>query len=221
MNRLPIAVLISGGGSTLRNLIERRNHGMLSVDIRLVISSRAGVGGLEIARDAGLESMVISRRSCATPEEHSQKLFDECRKRGVQWVVMGGYLEHLLIPDEFAYRVLNIHPSLIPAFSGQGFYGLRVHQSVIDYGAKLSGCTVHFVDNQYDHGPIIAQLACKVWPDDSAESLQIRVFELERKLYPEVLEAIAAGRMRVDRRTVSFAAQADDSKLGHSGCDLY
>lgn len=204
MSRLPIAVLISGGGSTLRNLIECHRAGVLPVEIRLVISSRSSVKGVEIAQDAGLETQVISRRGCASPEEHCQAVFDQCRKRGIQWVVMGGYLEHLLIPEDFACHVTNIHPSLIPAFSGQGYYGLRVHQSVIDYGAKLSGCTVHFVDNQFDHGPILAQRACEVRPDDTAETLQARVFELECQLYPEVLAAIAAGRVRVDGRMVTI-----------------
>jgi phosphoribosylglycinamide formyltransferase-1 len=201
MSKLPIAVLISGGGTTLKNLLARERQGQLPVDFRLVVSSRASAAGLDYARQANIESHVIARRKSPSPEEHGQAVFDLCRTRGVELVVMGGYLEHLLIPDDFANRVINIHPALIPAFCGQGYYGLRVHQAVLDYGAKLSGCTVHFVDNQFDHGPIIAQRACEVLPDDTAESLQARVFELECQLYPETIAAIAAGRVSVvDRR---------------------
>jgi phosphoribosylglycinamide formyltransferase-1 len=202
MNKLPIAVLISGGGTTLRNLLECHRQGELPVEFRLVISSRAQAAGLQYAHEAHIESHVISRRTSASPEAHSQAVFDLCRARGVQLVVMGGYLEHLLIPADFENRVINIHPGLIPAFCGQGFYGLRVHQAVLDYGAKLSGCTVHFVDNQFDHGPIIAQRACDVLPEDTAESLQARVFELECQLYPETIAAIAQGRVSISDRRV-------------------
>ena len=116
---------------------------------------------------------------------------------------MGGYLEHLLIPDAFANRVINIHPSLIPAFSGKGFYGMRVHQAVLDYGAKITGCTAHFVDNEYDHGPIIAQRSVQVRAEDTAESLQRRVFEKECELLPEVLQAASDGRIEITGRSVS------------------
>lgn len=199
---LPIAVLISGGGTTLRNLLVRKSQGELPVDFRLVLSSRQSAGGLQYAHDAKIESHIVSRRKAASPEAHSQTLFDLCRARGVELVVMGGYLEHLLIPDDFANRVINIHPSLIPAFCGHGYYGLRVHQAALDYGVKLSGCTVHFVDNQFDHGPIIAQRACEVLPDDTAETLQARIFEHECQLYPETIAAIAAGRVSVVNRRV-------------------
>jgi phosphoribosylglycinamide formyltransferase-1 len=116
---------------------------------------------------------------------------------------MGGYLEHLLIPQDFRNRVVNIHPALIPAFCGKGFYGRAVHQAALAYGVKVSGCTVHFVDNEYDHGPIIAQKACPVFDIDTAESLQRRVAELECQLYPQVISAIARGQVSVDGRHVT------------------
>ncbi|MFM8399920.1 MAG: formyltransferase family protein, partial [Pirellula sp.] len=100
-------------------------------------------------------------------------------------------LEHLLIPDDFENRVINIHPSLIPAFCGKGMYGLYVHQAAIEFGVKVSGCTVHFVDNQYDHGPILLQRTCEVLDDDTPETLQKRVFELERKALPDAINKIA------------------------------
>ena len=209
MANLPIAVLISGGGTTLRNLIRLAHCGNLPVEFRLLISSRSSAAGLDYARAAHIENHVISRRLSPSPEAHSESIFGLFRNHGVELVVMGGYLEHLLIPADFRNRVINIHPSLIPAFCGQGFYGLRVHQAVIDYGAKLSGCTVHYVDNQFDHGPIIAQRACDVLPDDTAETLQARVFKLECQLYPETISAIASGRVTVVDRQVIVKSAAD------------
>lgn len=205
MARLPIAVLISGGGTTLRNLLEQRDAGQLDVDFRLVVSSKASAFGLTYAHSASIPAEVISKRQYASAEAHSAAVFQLLRAHGVELVVMGGYLDYLLIPDDFTNRVVNIHPSLIPAFSGHGFYGLHVHQAVLDYGAKLSGCTVHYVDNQFDHGPIIAQRACPVLPDDTPESLQSRVFQLECALYPETVQAIAEGRVQIKGRNIQVA----------------
>jgi phosphoribosylglycinamide formyltransferase 1 len=115
---------------------------------------------------------------------------------------MGGFLKHVLIPDDFIGKVVNIHPALIPAFCGQGFYGHRVHEAVLEYGAKVSGCTVHFVDNQYDHGPIILQRVVPVMDDDTPDSLAARVFSAECEAYPEALRLIAAGRATIDGRRV-------------------
>src|SRR5687768_12722559 len=129
MAQFPIAVLISGGGTTLRNLIARADAGTLPVDFRLVVSSRSTAAGLEFARAANIEAHTVSRRQASSPEEHSQSVFNLCRTRGVKLVVMGGYLDHVLIPADFENRVINIHPALIPAFCGHGYYGLRVHQA--------------------------------------------------------------------------------------------
>ncbi|HBE70069.1 MAG TPA: phosphoribosylglycinamide formyltransferase [Planctomycetaceae bacterium] len=205
MPKLPIAVLISGGGTTLKNLLAVHESGRLDVEFRLVVSSRKTAAGLEFARQSGITTEVIRRRDFQTPAEHSQAMFNACRAAGVELVVMGGYLEHLLIADDFANRVVNIHPSLIPSFSGHGYYGLRVHQAAIDYGVKLSGCTVHFVDNEFDHGPIIVQRACHVLPADSAQDLAARVFDLECQLYPEAIQAIATGKVQLDGRRVLVA----------------
>jgi phosphoribosylglycinamide formyltransferase-1 len=120
-------------------------------------------------------------------------------------VVMAGFLKHVPIPADFENRVINIHPSLIPAFCGHGMYGLKVHQAALDYGAKVSGCTVHFVDNQYDHGPIIGQWPVPVADDDTAETLQARVFAAECAAYPAVLAALAQGQISVRERKVRWA----------------
>ena len=189
---LPIAVLISGGGTTLRNLIELRDRGSLPVDFRLVVSSKKDAGGLKIAEAASIPTEVISKKKADSAEQHSENVFSLIRKAGAQLVVMGGYLQHVLIPTDFENMVINIHPSLIPSFAGKGMYGLKVHQAAIDFGVKVSGCTVHFVDNEYDHGPIILQRTCDVLTSDSAESLQRRVFELECQALPDAIRIIAA-----------------------------
>lgn len=200
---LQMAVLISGGGTTLKNLMDCRAAGELPIEIKLVVSSSAQAGGLRFAREAGIPSLVVRERDHADPQAYSRAVFDPLREAGIDLVVMGGFLKFVPIPPDFENRVINIHPALIPAFCGAGFYGLRVHQAVLDYGAKVSGCTVHFVDNQYDHGPIILQRVVEVRDSDTAEDLQKRVFEQECQAYPEAIRLWAAGKLRVHGRRVT------------------
>lgn len=188
---LPIAVLISGGGTTLKNLIDRKAQNTLAVDFRLVVSSNPKAKGLVYAQEASIPARVIRKKDFVDGQAHSDAMFEAIRESGAKLVVMGGYLEHLLIPDDFEKRVINIHPSLIPAFCGKGMYGLYVHQAAIEFGVKVSGCTVHFVDNQYDHGPILLQRTCQVLEGDTPEMLQKRVFELEREALPDAINKIA------------------------------
>jgi phosphoribosylglycinamide formyltransferase 1 len=124
------------------------------------------------------------------------------RRSGADLVVLGGFLKRIVIPPDFTNRVTNIHPGLIPAFCGDGMYGHHVHEAVIAYGAKVSGCTVHFADNQYDHGPVILQKAVPVLDDDTPDTLAARVFQAECEAYPQALQWIAAGRVRVEGRRV-------------------
>jgi phosphoribosylglycinamide formyltransferase-1 len=205
---LPIAVLISGGGTTLKNLIDRRHAGRLDVDFRLVISSTAEAKGLSFAVADGIETRVLTARSYPSAEAYGMAIFDACRGAGVEMVVMGGFLKYVPIPGDFENRVMNIHPALIPAFCGRGFYGARVHQAVLDYGAKVSGCTVHFADNQYDHGPIILQRTVPVLDDDTADSLAHRVFEEECEAYPQAVQWFAEGRIRVEGRLCKLVPPA-------------
>jgi phosphoribosylglycinamide formyltransferase 1 len=188
---LPIAVLISGGGTTLRNLIYCRDQGTLPIDFRIVISSRKDAAGLKFAEDSRIPTAIVAKQKSQSADEHAANMFDLIRGSGAYLVVMAGYLQHVMIPPDFENRVINIHPSLIPAFCGQGMYGLRVHQAAIDFGVRISGCTVHFVDNEYDHGPIILQRACPVFEEDTAVSLQQRVFELECIALPDAIRQIA------------------------------
>lgn len=199
---LRVAVLISGSGTTLRNLLQRIDDQQLDVEVRCVISSSSQAKGLQFAEQADIPSYVRIQSRYDSAEAYSAAIFDICRQHDVSIVVMGGFLKHVLIPADFANRVVNIHPSLIPAFCGQGFYGARVHQAVLDYGCKISGCTVHFVDNEYDHGPILLQRTVPVDPEDTPATLAARVFEQECEAYPKVLQVIAAGNVAVRNRKV-------------------
>jgi phosphoribosylglycinamide formyltransferase-1 len=199
---LRLAVLISGGGTTLKNLIQKIEAGQLAARIELVLSSNSQAGGLEFAKQTGIPTGVVRRPEFESPQAYSQAIFDRCREVGADLVVMGGFLKHVLIPPDFEGKVVNIHPSLIPAFCGKGYYGERVHAAVLEYGAKVSGCTVHFVDNQYDHGPIILQKVVDVNHQDTPATLAKRVFQLECDAYPEAIQMFAEGRLKLDGRQV-------------------
>lgn len=197
-----VAVLISGGGTTLENLIGKQASGQLDAEIVHVVSSNPNAGGLDFARAAGINETVVDHRVHGDVESFSQNVFHPCRDAKADLVVMGGFLRRVRIPSTFVNRVINIHPSLIPAFCGKGMFGRRVHQAVLDYGCKISGCTVHFVDDEYDHGPIIAQQSVPVLADDTPERLAARVFEQECQIYPKVVNWIAAGHVSVNGRSV-------------------
>ncbi|MDA0282343.1 MAG: phosphoribosylglycinamide formyltransferase [Planctomycetota bacterium] len=199
LNRpIKLAVLISGGGTTLLNLLEKNQAGQLDAEFPIVIASREDCRGVERARSAGLHCEPVVRSQFDSVETFSERIFDLCRDAEVDLVILGGFLSLVQIPDEFAHRVINIHPSLIPAFCGKGFHGHHVHEAVLERGAKVSGCTVHFANNEYDAGPIILQKIVPVMDDDTPGSLQKRVFEAEREAFPEAIRLFATGRLRID-----------------------
>jgi formyltetrahydrofolate-dependent phosphoribosylglycinamide formyltransferase len=202
MAPLRIAVLLSGSGTTLQNLLERIVAGKLSAQIVLAISDRPDAFGLVRASRAGIRTAVVQRSTFGSRDAFSEAIFNQCRQAEAGLVCMAGFLQLLHIPDDFLGRVMNIHPALIPAFCGKGYYGSRVHEAVLEYGAKLSGCTVHFADNVYDHGPIILQRTVPVLPDDTAESLAARVFQKECEAYPDAIQLFAQGRLRLEGRKV-------------------
>jgi len=205
---LKIAVLISGSGRTLKNFIDLAAGGGLPVDIRLVVSSSAKAGGLKHAAEAGIPTSVVERKQFANDQAFGDAIFAACRAANVDYVAMAGFMKLAPVPDDFAGRVVNIHPSLIPSFCGHGMYGDRVHQAVIDAGVRVTGCTVHFVDNIYDHGPIIWQQPVPVFDDDTADTLGKRVFEAEKEAYPQVLKLLATGRIKLENgRVVTRKAQ--------------
>lgn len=189
---LRLAVLISGGGSTLANLIDRVTDGRLrGAEIALVVSSRDAVRGCEIARAAGIPLRVIRRREAGSLEAFSAAIGGALDAAGIELAVMGGFLCLWRIPARYQWRVLNVHPSLLPAFGGVGMYGRRVHEAVLASGARETGCTVHIADDEYDHGPIVAQRRVPVLPDDTPDSLAARVQAVERELYPAVIQEVA------------------------------
>ena len=187
-----LAVLISGGGRTLLNLHQRIEDGSLRAVIATVVSSREDVAGVERSREAGLPTLVIERRGL-TSDAFQRELTHAVA--GADLVCMAGFLSLWRIPDEFYGKVINIHPALLPQFGGAGMYGRRVHEAVLAAGKTISGCTVHFCDNQYDHGPIILQRTVPVLPDDTADTLAGRVFEQECIAYPEAIRLFADGRV--------------------------
>ena len=184
-----LAVLISGGGRTLANLLDRIAAGSLAARVEAVVSSRPDVRGVEVATAAGIPVHVLPPRGRPLAE-WSRDVFAACGD--VDLVVMAGFLHLVEIPAAFAARVINIHPSLLPAFGGQGFHGMHVHRAVLDRGCTVSGCTVHLVDGEYDHGRILLQRTVPVLPDDTADSLAARVFAAECEALPEAIAALAA-----------------------------
>jgi len=204
-----LAVLISGSGRTLKNFIDLAAEGELLIQIPIVISSTSKAGGLNFATEASIPTRVIRRNDypdgAAGDRQFGDAVFSACRGAGADYVAMAGFLKLAPLPDDFLGRVVNIHPALIPSFCGAGMYGDRVHQAVLDAGVKVTGCTVHFVDNQYDHGPIIWQQPVPVFDDDTADTLAKRVFEVEKEAYPHVLRLLAAGRIKLDGRRVTIA----------------
>ncbi|MFM7130314.1 MAG: phosphoribosylglycinamide formyltransferase [bacterium] len=195
-----VAVCISGSGTTLANILARIDDGRLpGVEVVAVVADRESAKGLEIAVSRGIPTAVVSRKS----QTMSLEIFEAIRKARADLVVLGGFLSLLFVPDDYENRVLNIHPSLIPAFCGRGYYGRAVHQAAVDAGVKYSGCTVHYADRSYDTGPIILQKVVPVLDDDTAESLAARVFQAECEAMPEAISLVTqAGIRRVGRKTI-------------------
>jgi phosphoribosylglycinamide formyltransferase-1 len=182
-----IAVFVSGGGRSLENLSARIAAGELEARIALIVSSTPKAFALERAARLGIPSVVIDPDRKLDPAAFSRDAFIAAESFGADLVVLAGFLRLLVIPHAWIGRVINIHPALLPAFGGKGMYGHRVHEAVIASGAQESGCTVHYVTNEYDAGPILLQRRVAVQPDDTADSLAARVFEEEKIALPEAI----------------------------------
>ena len=182
-----IAVLVSGGGRSLENLAGAIARGEVPGRIALVLSNTPKAFALERARRLEIPAVVIDPERKLTPEEFSRDAFAAIESFQCEVAVMAGFLRLLRIPERWIGRVMNIHPALLPAFGGKGYYGDRVHEAVLASGVKETGCTVHYVDNVYDHGPLILQRRIDVRPDDTVASLAARVFEEEKLALPEAL----------------------------------
>ena len=202
-----IAVLVSGGGTNLQAIIDAKANGLIkNAEISLVISNKASAFALERAKKAGIEARCISPSMFDTRELFNKALIKALDEAEIDLVVLAGFL--VIIPEEmvakYRNRIINIHPSLIPSFCGTGYYGLKVHEKALERGVKLTGATVHFVDEGTDSGPIILQKAVEVKDDDTADSLQLRVMEeAEWKILPEAIELVVSGKVQVvDGKTV-------------------
>ncbi len=201
--RLKLAVLISGGGTTLANLLHCRADGMLDADIGLVVSSRPGVKGLAIARKAGIPAVVVDSKKYKMTAREAEDVRDwgtmsrdidkVLLSQDFDLVCMAGFMCRYLFAPELSGKVLNIHPALVPMFCGQGMYGRKVHEAVVDAGVKVTGCTVHLADHKYDSGQIILQRCCPVYSGDTPDDVAERVFREECLAYPQAINLFARG----------------------------
>ena len=203
-----IAVLVSGGGTNLQALIDAQQRGDLgNGEIAAVISSKAGAFALERAKKAGIAGYVLPRKDFASNQAMTVALVALLQELHIDLVVLAGCMVIFTseLVDAYPNAIMNVHPALIPSFCGQGFYGLHVHEEALRYGVKLSGATVHFVSAECDGGPIIAQKAVEVLPDDTPETLQKRIMEqAEWILLPAAVRAFCDDRIRIDGRTVTI-----------------
>jgi formyltetrahydrofolate-dependent phosphoribosylglycinamide formyltransferase len=199
---LRIAVLLSGAGTSLENLLLHIEAGRIDAQVVAVIASKARAAGLERAHRRGIAARAIPRREYPDVEAFNDALHAELAQHDVDLVALLGFLSPFRTRGRYDGRVINVHPALVPAFSGQGFYGHRVHEAVLESGVKLSGATVHFADDEYDHGPIILQEAVPVRDDDTPDSLAERIQQVERRLVPQAIQLFAEGRLVIEGRRV-------------------
>ncbi|MDN3513434.1 MAG: phosphoribosylglycinamide formyltransferase [Candidatus Brocadia sp.] len=202
IKKINLGVLISGSGNTLQNFIDQIEAGKLPVAIQIVISSKPNVIGLDRAKKHNIPTAVVPYSNYRDVDAFCRAITDELDKHPIDLVALAGFVHFYKIPEKYEGRVMNIHPGLIPAFCGHNYYGRKVHEAVINYGTKVSGCTVHFADNAYDNGPIIIQRAVPVFDDDTPETLAARVFKEECVAYPEAIRLFAEGRLKIEGRKV-------------------
>jgi len=195
--RLRVGVLLSGEGTSLENLFEHMERGELPIEIVVVVSSKEKSGGLARAERRGVPAVAVPRKRHPDVDGFNDAVHAELEKYGVELVACLGFLSPFQLRGRYEGRAINVHPALIPAFSGKGFYGHRVHEAVLAAGVKWTGATVHFVDEQYDHGPIILQDVVPVREDDDAESLAERVQAAERRMVPEAIRLFAEDRLEI------------------------
>lgn len=195
MNKIKIAVLVSGGGTNLGALIEAERKGIIkSGEIKLVISNKIGAYALERAKNAGIEALTVTKADCGSQAEFEDRLISLLTSHGIELIVLAGFMSILSerFTKTFPDRIINVHPSLIPSFSGKGFYGLRVHEAALEYGVKVTGATVHYVNEVPDGGKIILQKSVAVKDKDTPEVLQRRVMEkAEWIILPKACEMVS------------------------------
>ena len=199
-----LGILMSGGGTTMVNILEEINAGRLNAEIAVVISSRSTVSGVEKAKKAGLNVKIIRKKDFADIDSFSNEIESELTKADVDLVIQAGWLCLWKIPEKYTDRVMNIHPALLPSFGGQGMWGHYVHEAVLKAGCKISGCTVHFCTNEYDKGPIIVQRSCLAKDTDDPDTLAARVFQQECIAYPEAISLFNERKLIVQNGIVKI-----------------
>ena len=208
MATLKLAVFASGHGSNLTAILEAIERGELDAQVRLVVSDKPEPGAFDVARRYDVPTASLSPNSFASETEYVAAVLQVLARHEVDFIALAGYLKIVPVDVVRAYRgrIVNIHPALLPAFGGKGMYGRRVHAAVIDYGCKVTGVTVHLVDESYDTGPPVVQECVRVMEGDDAETLAARVLEVEHRVYPQALQLFAEGRVEVDGRWVHIRA---------------
>lgn len=194
-----IAVLASGNGTNLQALIDAIKGKKLSAEIKIVISNNSNAYALERARKNNIKALHLSHKQFAAPEEFDEALISTLQAEKIDLICLAGYMKKLstVVVRLFANKIVNIHPALLPAFGGEGIFGIHVHEAVIKSGVKVTGVTVHFIDEVYDHGAILYQKAVPVRDEDTPETLQKRVLKIEHKVYPYVVGLLAEGKVEV------------------------
>ncbi len=208
MQKLRVAVLASGNGSNLQSIIDQMRAGKLDIELVQVIANNPDAGALDRAAKAGIAHQCINHRHFTGREGFDEAVVRALVESGAELVVLAGFMRIIsaVFLRAFAGRIINIHPSLLPAFAG-----LHVHQKALDYGAKFSGCSVHFVDGGVDTGPIIVQAVVPILPDDDADTLAARILAQEHKIYPQAIQWIAEGRVAIDGRKVIIKEAQEQS----------
>jgi len=205
--QVPIGVLVSGSGTNLQAIIDAIEAKRLDAKIEVVLSNRADAYGLVRAKNHGIATEVLDHKQFPSREAYDQAVVDILRARGVELVVLAGFMRLLspIFVKAYSNRIMNIHPALLPSFPG-----LHVQKKAVDHGVRFSGCTVHFVNEECDEGPIIIQAVVPVFPDDSEESLAARILKQEHRIYPRAIQLYAEGRLRVEGRRVLVDGLAKD-----------
>jgi phosphoribosylglycinamide formyltransferase 1 len=202
-----LAVCVSGEGTTLQNLIDQIRLRRLKAELVQVVASRPRIGAIARAESAKIP-LALANYNARSRTEFSNSVFEPIRHSKADLVILAGFLALVKIAPDYKGRVLNVHPSLIPSFCGKGFYGSKVHEAALATGVKISGCTIHFADDSYDTGPIVAQRAVPVLENDTIDTLAARVFTEECKALPEAISLYAEGRLKLDGRHVRVAPRA-------------
>lgn len=206
MPQIKIGILVSGSGTNLQSIINSAESGFINGKIQVVISNKENAYGLQRARNHNIDAVFINEKNYSNIEEYNEAIIKELKSHGVELVVLAGYIKILTnkFIETYSNKIINIHPSLIPSFCGKGYYGLKVHEAAINYGVKLSGATVHFVNEEADNGPIIFQESVSVHYDDTAVTLQERILEVEHKLLPLALKYYCENKIEVVGRKVKI-----------------